>query len=347
MSLLFFDGFDNAALVQKPEWDTSNLWVSRAGRDGSTNGGATFVSSTGSRILVLPSPAATCIFGGAFMLTTSGQYGSQATNSYFVAFRIGVNTHLVVSVDAAGRVQLKLSSGSGTVLATATGSPIVLNQWTHLQVKTILHTTAGSCELRINGQTVISYTGQTATSSGAVAAIAVANMNATNGVPWDDVWVCDAVDATATQGRPNNDFLGDLTVTTLLPTAPGAATGWTPSAGENWTTVNENPPSTAQGVTAAAGVSGTRDLYDASDLPVTAVGVYALRGGLYASKSDAGTANVKTVLRESGGGITTQTAKTLPTAAGGVFGDTVYLKSNSSLWTPADVNAVQIGQETA
>lgn len=349
MTLLFFDGLDNANTLPKPEWDTAAAWTSSTGRRGAANGSASLPGSGSStRVLTLPSPAATCIFGGAFQPVSTSSWGG-ATGAPILGFRIGATTHLALVIDATGHLQLRLTSVTGTVLATSTAVVTGAGTWSHIQVKAVIHATTGSAEVRLNGVPVITYTGQTGTASGAVTGIVFGTFGATSGgYFWDDLWVCDAVDATATQGRPNNDFLGDLYVVPLLPTAAGASTGWTPSgAGGNFAQVDEATPSTSDYVSASAGTPGTRDLYEVSDLAAGTLRVYGMRVGLYAGKSDVGTATLKTVLRDPDGAVITSTSKAVPQAAGPVYGDPVYVKGSGGVFTPADVNATQIGQETA
>jgi hypothetical protein len=52
----------------------------------------------------------------------------------------------------------------------------------------------------------------------------------------DDMYICDG------SGSLNNDFLGDVTVSALLPNGAGNTTGWTASAGSNYQCVDEATP---------------------------------------------------------------------------------------------------------
>jgi hypothetical protein len=162
----------------------------------------------------------------------------------------------------------------------------------------------------------------------------------------DDLYLCDIVDATATQGRANNDFLGDLRVATLFPTSAGDTTGWTPSTGANWTDVDETPPNQTDFVSSVATASGTRDLYNLTDLTGTITAVYALRVGLYATKTDAGAATIKPVTKElTSGTVTADPAQGLAVAYGALYGALRAVKAAGTVWSAADVNGLQAGVE--
>jgi hypothetical protein len=186
----------------------------------------------------------------------------------------------------------------------------------------------------------------TGTASGSVTHIQHNTNN--GGVQFDDLYVCDGVDATATQGRANNDFLGDLKVATLIPTANGDLTAWSKSTGTNAAAlVDEIPPNTTDYIFSST--SGQRELMTLPDLPSSAGAVYGLRIGIYGLKSDAGASSVKPLIKESGGTITAQTAKALSTTAGGYYGDFLFTKPSAPTtpFTASDVNALQAGVELA
>jgi hypothetical protein len=342
MTLLFFDGLDHGVTMPKSEWSGA-AWVNRAGRTGVANTGATLPGGNQTKVLTLPTAAATLINGFAFTLVNT--YAFDGAPAIWQA-RISATVHLSLHMDSLGHLLMRKTSSAGAILATST-SAFAIGDWVHLQIKALVHLTAGSFEVKVNGVTEMTFSGSTGTATGAVTAVSLTNVSAT-GVPipygYDDFWVCDAVNATATQGRPNNDFLGDLKAVTLVPTGAGDTTAWTPSTGANWSCVDELPPNQTDFVTATA--SSTRDLYTMSDLPSNAIDVYSLRSSIYAQKSDAGAASVVPV-RKSGGTVTTDTAIPLLTSWGPLFAAPSSLGPGSAVWTAAQVNALQVGVEVA
>jgi hypothetical protein len=339
MSLLFFDGFQDSNVVPKPEWLASMSSTPATGRDGTPNSAC----RGGSPTMTLPTPATTCFVGLARMATSR-------PDSPVLYFHRSGTLELVLTQNSGGMLELRRTSVSGTLLATSSGhAPIPLtNQWHHFQVKVALRSDgAGVCEVRLNGVTVINYTGQTAGVTGDVTQIQLPSATGGSGdLLYDDMWVCDGVDGTATQGAPNNSFLGDLKVATMLPTAAGDTTQFTPSTGvTNWSLVDENPANTTDYVSTS--VSGNRDLYQFSDLPANALAPVAVRVGLYAQKSDAGVSSIKPVIKENGV-VTAGATSPLLTTWAGYWGSLRTKKpSNDTPWTVADVNGLQAGVELA
>jgi hypothetical protein len=337
MTLLFFDGFQDAATVTKTEWGGST-GTSVTGRDGSTNGAKAGGNGHSSQ-LALPSAAATCIVGQAV--------NPSAVSQTLLSFLISGTVHLVIWLNADGYIEARKTSTSGTIIATSTYRITTFPRWTHLQAKAVIHSTSGSLVVQADGVEIINVSGvSTGTASGSVTHIQHNTNN--GGVQFDDLYVCDGVDATATQGRANNDFLGDLKVATLIPTANGDLTAWSKSTGTNAAAlVDEIPPNTTDYIFSST--SGQRELMTLPDLPSSAGAVYGLRIGIYGLKSDAGASSVKPLIKESGGTITAQTAKALSTTAGGYYGDFLFTKPSAPTtpFTASDVNALQAGVELA
>ena len=91
-----------------------------------------------------------------------------------------------------------------------------------------------------------------------------------------------------TGGSANNDFLGDVRVETLFPTADGANTAWTPSAaGSHFNKVNEATGTFPDGDTTyvADATPGDRDTYVMSDLAAAAGNVYGVRAKIHVART--------------------------------------------------------------
>lgn len=339
MSLLFFDGFQDVVTMPKPEWgSTFNSQI--AGRDGGTNGAAraTVISAA------LPSGAATCIAGAAYQYSSVGS--PSGSNGYLMGFVRSGTLECCLVINTSGMLELRRTNGTGTLMATSSGhAALTSNVWRHVQAKVVLHDTAGSVVVKLDGVTVINFSGQTAGVAGDVTAFALGAPSAGN-LYIDDLWICDAVDASASQAAANNDFLGDMKVVSLFPTGAGDTTQFTPSTGSNWAAVDEVPPNTTDYV--ASATSGQRDLYGLADLPVGTVSPLGIRVSLYAAKSDAGASALKTVVKESGGTVTTGSSQPLSTSWAAYHGPMRPTRpSDGAAWTVADINALQVGVEVA
>jgi hypothetical protein len=155
----------------------------------------------------------------------------------------------------------------------------------------------------------------------------------------DDVYVLD------TTGTVNNDFLGDVRVQTLYPSADGANTGFTPSTGTtHYTLVDEPTPNTTDLVSASG--AGLKDSYGFQDLMATTANVYGVQATNYAAKDNTGAVGLKNIMRISGTQYTGPTAWYLSTTW--TANRELWEKNpaTSAPWAPADVNAAEFGVES-
>lgn len=344
MTLLFFDGFEAGNGVGKPEWNGTAIANMGINATFARTGFGYLVASTATaQILTLPASAKITL--GVAAIVSSTRIGHITLMGDAAA-----TSHLTVSYTAGGAIVLRLGNSTGTIIATA-AEIFPLDTFRSLQIQATIADAGGRCTVKLDGATIIDYTGDTknaGTSTNIDALNFISNGSGTGG-RWDDLWVCDGVDATATQGRTNNDFLGDLAVSFIVPDAAGDTTVWTPStAVANWTTVDETAsPNTTDYV--ASATAAQRDLYNMQALPGTATTVYGVQVGFYASKSDAGAASVSPTIKElTGAGVTVGTAQAMSTTWAGYFGNRYYVKPVAGgVWSVADVNGLQAGVDAA
>lgn len=109
-----------------------------------------------------------------------------------------------------------------------------LNIWRYLEIKIVIHDTTGSVTIKVDGLTVISYTGiDTKQSAAGTKWSSVSFTSASNGsLCVDDIYILD------TSGATCNDFLGDVQIIGLLPQTDavgggGANADFTPSTGSD------------------------------------------------------------------------------------------------------------------
>jgi hypothetical protein len=345
MTLLYFDGCQDASVARKPEWLAGATALSSIGRDGSTNGSM----GLGNATLALPSTATTCIVGFGFNMAAN-QFGG--TGLRLVCFSNAAGTQqLTLVINTTGQIEARKGTATGTLLGTSSGHDLIQGStWQHLQVKATLHLTAGVVEVRLDGVTVLSLSGVSTSTATADTTHVSFNSQSGSGANFqiDDLYILDAVDATATQGRANNNYLGDLKVTTLIPTANGDLTAWSKSTGTvSAALVDEVPPNTTDYIFSST--VAQRELMVLPDLSGTTGNVYGVRVSHYSLKSDAGASSVKTLVKESGGTITAQSAKALSTTAAAYAGEFLFTKPSAPTtpWTAADVNGLQAGVELA
>ena len=263
MALRGFWGFDSATIFRYPEFD--NVHVAAAtGRDGVANH-ATQWNNVNPSLLTIPGGAAAgLILGQAWQSLIAS-----TPNTIRVAeFHSG--GVLLGFIAGTGDGKLGFYSSAAVLMATSsvTFAPSV---WHYLEIKFVPHATTGTCVIHSNELEVLSFTGNT-TVSGLTTVDAIYFVSRNNFIT-DDMYLLDLVDETATAGRPNNDYLGDIRVAHCYPTSDGTTVTMTPStAGVHAGLVDEVPPNTTDYVSALGG--GTvKDLYQVTDLPSIAVTV--------------------------------------------------------------------------
>lgn len=346
MTLLGFWGFDAAATLKYPEWD--NVFPTAAtGRDGVAGHAGQVNGAFTKRSLTPPGGAI-----GTVNLGFATYYASAAAGKTTWTIPVfGTASGVAASLCVDGNSRLVWREGDGgTILQTSSGLPLVNGTWHHIQVKFIPHLTNGRLLVKQDGITVIDVTGvKTSNYTANISYMGFGDGagSATNSI-FDDMYLCDGTDATATQGRAFNDLLGDLKVQHHLPTAAGDTTELTSSSGANYTAVDD--PSSAVNTTdivsaTPPGSGQLRDLYNIEDAVGNASLVYAVRPYLYASKNDAGAAFVRTAIKENG--IVTPSASLPLTTSYALTQGPLYTKkpSNGAVFSVADLNALQIGAD--
>jgi hypothetical protein len=257
MTLLYIDGFEmnDFALRYANTGGASTNTTTRFGLGrsiGAAGGGLLFTKGI--------TPVNRCIVGAAFF-TVAG------SSNEFLSFGgdAGATAHVQVRVTPTGVVAFYRGTGSGTLLAQ-TASPVVpFNTWVYLEASVTISDTVGVAKARVNGVEVLSFTGDTK-NAGTASTVDTINFTtyAGGGSRFDDLYICDDTGA-----APYNDFLGDVRVCTLSPTAPGSNTGLTPSVAPNWGCVDEQPYSATDFVTGA--LAALKDTYTMQDLPAAQV----------------------------------------------------------------------------
>lgn len=223
----------------------------------------------------------------------------------------------------------------GTVLGSTSTPVITASAWTHVEAKVLFSQTVGTVEIRINGVTKLSLTGLDTVSSANVNCTQVRFGNG-NGL---FVYMKDLIVWNG-DGSFNNDFVGDVSVVTLLPTSD-VSFNWTPSTGvTGYNLIDETTPDDADYISADATppAASTFTLTDL-DEDVTSVKGLMMVGRMM--KTDGGDAQVQMSLISNGDLADGQdrpitTTQTYWTDVSETDPDT------AAAWTRAGVNAATI-----
>jgi hypothetical protein len=283
-------------------------------------------------------PSSTFIVGFAYK---SNAWGA---DSAIMSLREGTTTH----------INLRLLNGTrqwqvdrpGTVLGTSTVQ-FATQTWQYIEIKATIHDTAGSFELRQNGITILSGTNVDTRNGGTGLLDEIyiwdtggADNRENNGAYLDDLYVCN------TAGSVGNDFLGDTRIEYLAPTGAGTRTGFTPSAGSNWSNVDEVPASDTD--YNSANTPGAMDLFQMANLSGNGL-VRGVQTISRAKKDDAGFRKFKPAFfKASGLGSTDRwyTGTQVPVSDSYAFLPMQLLATSpdtGAAWTVDEINAIQYG----
>lgn len=324
MALLFMDGFDAGDFIQKGWSGGSSSTASRfgSGRSLANPGRLKFAAS--SQIIV------------GFAAVTN--YTNNFNGYMFGIFTDGGATgHLLFNVDVSG--VLVYRAGTGVIATGPLPGTFNPSLWNYYEVSATIATTGGTVVVRVNGQEVINFTGNTRNGGTSTNIDAIAQSQYFASSVYDDLYVCDG-----TGPAPWNTFLGDVRVLTSSPSAAGASTQFTPSSGANYTTVNELPFSASQYV--QSGNVGERDTYTMTDIPTTVSSVLGVQNNIITKKTDTGPMSTKPAIVS--GGTVYYGASTPLTGNDTTLIDVRAINpATGTRWSITDVNSLEAGMEVA
>lgn len=225
---------------------------------------------------------------------------------------------------------------TGTVLATAT-TPLPLTEWKRVELRVAnLDDVGATAEVRVNGETVISYTGDLYT-AGAKSLFSVSFHTSTS---WrlDDPLILDS------SGSTMNGFLGDIVMETLRPTGPGTTTQSTATgAATPWQAVSEVVPN---GNTSYASINtvGNKDTYVFADSAATSATVHAVVAVTTMKTTGMSPRKVAPVARLSGTEADgTPRGVMIDMTTGYRAEQSIVPRPGGGNWTIAEVNAAEFG----
>lgn len=320
MTLLYSDSFEGFATGNRTKLDPNYNFTGNIG----TSEASVFAPSAGN-----PSNRAASIdedtTGGtdnSGLLLSSG--GLSSSDTWIVGHRFRVNAPEFENTDSrpsiikfhdseadtlvsfyarAGTISVRANGDSGTLLGVADIS-LVSTVWYFVETKVKFHASAGTLTIRINEVEVLDLTGlnTAATATGETRPYEIFfGGSATAEHQVDDIYICDGVDATATQGQAYNDFLGDIAGKAIRPTGNGNSSqlvGSDADSTDNYLLVDEDGPDDDTTYVQTATV-GEKDTYTFANLPSTPAQIEACVVKSYSRKTDAGSRTFVHVARVS------------------------------------------------
>lgn len=322
LALKFIDGADHyaaAQIVQKWSQATYGVTIETPGR-----GGVGSAFKTSARVSVTLDAQPAWLIGFGFKCS-------------------GLQAYAIVSLldTANGQIDLRMKADgtlsvtrNGTELANSGAVSLLTNTWYHIAFAALIHNTAGTYDVWLNGVKVITGTGADTYNTGNVSANVVALGYSTMTYYWvfDDLYMLNG--ATYTDA----DYPGDCRVTTSLPNASGNYGQWTGA----YTDVDDATPDDDTTYLADS-TGGNKSTFPVVD--ITGVGIVkAVQVNLVARKDDAGARSIAAVARN---GTTDVVGATQATATSYVdYREILLDKPGGTGWTLADVNASEFGVDT-
>lgn len=347
MSLLWFAGFEFE--------DEANVWTAEFGDIVQSNprtGAGSFTPHwNGETYRDLGADEDDEIIIGLALMNINGA----AEDAFRIRFQEGGATtiHVEIRWDLSDKsITAHLGAGPGGTLLGATANNVwQLDVMSYYEIKVVIHDSAGSIEIRKDGAAspILSVSGIDTKNGGVNGLIDRVDYRCgvSNFLPFmDDMYICNAVDGTASQGLPNDDFLGDVKVYASSPSGNGNSSQLVGSDGnstDNFQLVDEKATANDSDYVQSA-TAGEKDTYATEDLAPAAATVFGLAYHIRALKSDAGAISGRRVYRNAGvedGGADLG----LGTSAGNfieyLFADPI----TDAAWTLARVNSREDGWE--
>lgn len=358
MALLFWDGFEgiqsgaNGGTLRYPE-----VYVSAARIDG--DGFAAFPPSPNGRFYQYGdfgsgnaaylrksfTNSATSIIGFRFRpKPLAGITAPTAERTFFALGELtgGTRTyHLWLSVlpDLSLQVRRSSTAAGGTILGTSSANAINFVGWNYIEIKSTINDSTGAVEVRVGGSSVITLTGIDTQNAGNAYVNFADWTNLGQGVGdqgLDDIYICD------TTGGVHDDFLGNVRVVEMLPSAAGDSTQWTPNAGNNWDRVDDTNWPDFDTTYVSDSTAGETDLYNLAAPSSSATIILSAKTVTIARKATAGAQSIETLIKS---GSTTDASAPIALTDSYLEYQNEWLQNpdTSADWTIADLDALQSG----
>ncbi len=231
----------------------------------------------------------------------------------------------------------------GVLLGTTAAGLVATGVYSSLELSVVVHPSAGTVTIKVNGATALSLTSQDTQNSNAAvntwSSWWIGQGVANGTLDIDDLMLYDSYN----NGDGITTFLGDLTAECVLVSGAGATSAWTKNTGaSNAAAVDEAPPD-GDTTYVSADTVGLTDTYAHGALTRIVAGVRCVQVVLTVKKVGSGARAIAGVIRRSSTdypGADLYLGTSYVTAVDARPKD----PATSAAWTAANVNAAEIGQ---
>jgi hypothetical protein len=338
MALLFVDSFDHYQTDEIPAKWTANGGAEIVASQGRCGTSALFLGPGCSASRGIAFSGATAVIGFAFRERSQGT--SPGTSFEIVTIDDATGWLVTITRQADGSLAVYRALNEALLAQTAPNT-IRLDLWYFIELKALIHASAGAVTLRVNNVEQFAVTGVNTLPSGRTPTPRNVAWRSTSFAQTQYYYVDDFYALDTSGAAPGNDFLGDVRVEYLRPRAAGASQAWTPfGSSSHWITVDDNatPDEDASYVEANAAGLTDSNLYQPTGLP--AGPIFGAQLSLYARKTEIGPRIIAPVVNGTSG----------PPTYGPSFETYQYYSTPYALnpatgnpWTIAEINAIDAG----
>jgi hypothetical protein len=294
-----------------------------------------FPTATANVVFSNSAPTSISVGFAAKISTFTGAAVSRALE----ILNVGGSAQCGVGFTTTGAISVYRGALSATLGTGAIGA-ILPNNWYYIGLEIVLHPSAGSINVYLNGVSYLTVTGVNTLGAGSGGANILSLVNNSGNsstiitISYDDIYITDSA-----------TWLGERRIETLRPSSDSAVT-WTPNSGaNNFSRVNET---TVDGDTSYVSTStvGNADLYGIGALSSTPTTIDAISVVCFAEKTDATT---RTLYNSVKSGSTTSDGSAYALSATYTRNDRIITQdpATSAAWTASGVNNLLIGPKLA
>lgn len=341
--LRFIDGFDHYSSSQiTRKWNNLIASTGTASMVTGRYGGQALELNYGSNYIYVNKyfsvSQSTWIIGLNFKINSGPTV--PGPDFYFLQLMDSGNTQILISYTNTGSL-LQVFRGTGTLLAT---TPVTLSIWYYLELKIIISSSIGSVLLKLNNTPVVNLTNTNTQNTGNNTANGIQfggspTNRPTSNFDIDDLYVCD------TTGTYNNDFLGEVKVSTLTPNGAGNYSQFTKSgsspAATNYQGVNEIPANDDTSYN-SSNVPNQIDTFTFTDLSDVPLFISAIQTNTQSRKDNTGTRSGNPLIRISGTDYLLSSFNPITSYS---IDNQIQEKNPATglPWTLSDINALEAG----
>jgi hypothetical protein len=246
------------------------------------------------------------------------------------------NPQATLVLNSNGTITAKRGGGGGTTLGTSSNAVVVTaNVWCFVEFGLTCNGSTGTVDIRINGTSVLSLTGQNTQGQGTTTIASVQFLDANVTSYHQDIYICDST------GSHNTTFLGDVQMPVSYANADGAFTAWAANgAATLHQSVNATTPTDS---TVFASDSTPTDRMSVS-YPTTSV-TGTIVGVAHVSRMEKSTSGTRTVSQviTNNGNDQVASAQSLGTSYKYYQQFSEVDPNTSQPWTQAGFNTIQSG----